>query len=229
MVRSVAHLKHYRALARTFRVQSSPLEALARYLIGRGEYPWRPTVRTPMGPATPTLFSRQDVYTLNEVFSRLDYGPGGQRVVVDIGANIGLASLFFLTRRPDAVVYGAEPVPRNIERLRTNVAPYADRFHLETRAIALNVGQAQFFVEESGRLGGLREFVPHDRGQNITVDCLPIAEYLRSVLDAEGHIDLVKIDTEGSERALVDAIPPDMRQHIGQIVWENNDDTTRWL
>jgi FkbM family methyltransferase len=178
---------------------------------------------------TPTLFGRQDVYTLNEIFCRLDYGRGGQRVVVDIGANIGLASLFFLTRRADAVVYGVEPVPRNIERLSANLADYSSRFRLETRAVAPSGGKAKFFVEDTGRLGGLREFSSREGGQEIIVECLPIAEYLQAVLDAEGHIDVVKVDTEGSERPLIAAIPENLRQHIGEIVWENNDGTTRWM
>lgn len=228
VVGAVLQPKHYEALVRNFRVQGEPFDTLARYLIGRGDYPWRPSVRTPVGTVRPTLFSRDDVYTLNEVFSRYDYGPGGQRVVVDIGANIGLTALFFLTRRPDSVVYAAEPVPRNLERLRANLADYPTRFHLETRAIAPRGGQAQFFVEETGRLGGLTEFSPR-HGREITVECLPIAEYLQAVLDVEGSIDLVKIDTEGSELPLIDAIPEELRRRIKQIVWENNDGTTRWM
>ncbi len=151
-------------------------------------------------------------------------------MVVDIGANIGLASLFFLTRRPDTVVHAAEPVPRNGERLRANLADFAERVHLDTRAVAPAGGRAQFFVEDSGRLGGLREFVPHDRGENITVDCVAMGDYLEQVLDAEGRIDLVKIDTEGSERALVAAIPAHLRQYIAHIVWESDGQgTTLWI
>lgn len=230
VLQSVRQGRHYRALGRTFVVQRNPIEGLRRYLTGGGTYPWHPTLRTPIGEVQVQLFSHEDMLTVNEVFCRHDYGPGGQRVVVDIGANIGIASLFFLTRRSDAIAYAAEPVPRNLERLRNNLAPFSDRVRVEERAIALGEGQARFFIEESGRLGGLREYVGHDRGVDITVDCVPITNYLQAILDREGQIDLVKIDTEGSERALVAAIPPTVRQRIGLIVWENDDGgTTCWL
>ncbi len=47
-------------------------------------------------------------------------------VIVDCGANIGLASIWFALRYPRAVVYAVEPEPRNLVMLRRNVAPYAN-------------------------------------------------------------------------------------------------------
>lgn len=219
---------HYLAVARTFRVHQNPVDALSRYLVNRGRYPWTPTVRTPLGPVHPTIYSQQDVFTLNEIFCRYDYGSGGPRIVVDLGANIGLASLFFLTRRADSVVYASEPVQRNLDRLRINLDPFVGRFHVDERAVSTRSGQADFLVEETGRLGGLSEFSDGREGDTITVDCVPIAELIGGILEREGRVDLVKIDTEGNEKVLVDAIPSGMRSSIGAIVWENNDGTVRW-
>jgi hypothetical protein len=82
----------------------NPLSALARYVTNRGTYPWRPKLRTPMGTIEVTLVDRHDLLTVNEIFCRWDYGSQARRVVVDIGANVGLATLFFLTRSTDAQV-----------------------------------------------------------------------------------------------------------------------------
>lgn len=219
---------HYRAALNTVRVYRRPVEGMSRYLGESGAYPWSPQLRTPTGVIAPTLHGPQDVRTVNEIFCRLDYGRGGQRVVVDLGANIGLSALFFLTRRPDCVVHAVEPAPVNQTRLRANLAPYADRVHLDHRAAAPHGGHADFLVESTGRLGGLAAYTGARVGSTITVETVAVADLLAGVLEREGRIDLVKIDTEGSERVLVDAIPAEQRARIGAIVWENNDGTVRW-
>jgi FkbM family methyltransferase len=227
LARAARRTNTYKAVGRTFTVCGQPVQMLSRYLFDVGVYPWSPTLNTATGQVTPTLYSQADVLTVNEIFCRHDYGSGGERVVVDLGGNIGLAALFFLTARPDSVVYSAEPVPRNIARLRANLADFDDRFHLDTRAVSTTGGEAEFLIEATGRLGGLAEFSSR-AGQPITVDCVPIADYLEQILDTEGgHVDLLKVDTEGSEGPLIAAIPVGIRRNIGTIVWEDHGRTRR--
>jgi hypothetical protein len=61
----------------------------------------------------------------------------------------------------------------------------------------------------------------------ITVDCASIADILEAILRKEDYIDLVKIDTEGNEFQLVNAIPSELRRRIGEVVFEANDGSTR--
>jgi FkbM family methyltransferase len=51
---------------------------------------------------------------------------GRKPVIVDCGANIGLASIWFALRYPRAIVYAVEPEPANFAMLRRNAAPYAN-------------------------------------------------------------------------------------------------------
>ena len=46
------------------------------------------------------------------------------RTLVDAGANIGLASLYFANRFPSANIIAIEPEQSNFDLLRKNVAPY---------------------------------------------------------------------------------------------------------
>ena len=46
------------------------------------------------------------------------------RVVVDAGANIGLSTVFFANKFPQAKIVAIEPEPSNFAMLRDNVAPY---------------------------------------------------------------------------------------------------------
>jgi len=52
--------------------------------------------------------------TVNEIFCREDYYCNGSvNVVVDLGSNIGLSALYFLSRNDKAKVYLFEPDPKN--------------------------------------------------------------------------------------------------------------------
>src|SRR5829696_753236 len=122
---------NYRAAWRMLRICAEPRRALGRYLLGRGRYPWRCPVRTPGGTVAPTLYSVHDMWTLNEVFCREDYRAGPELgAVVDLGSNIGISALYFLTRARSARCWLYEPVPRNAERLRLNLAGLEGRYEL---------------------------------------------------------------------------------------------------
>lgn len=59
----------------------------------------------------------------------LSLNPGS--VIMDIGANIGLFTLFALKQcKYDALIYSFEPVPDSFECLKKNLAPYNNKTHL---------------------------------------------------------------------------------------------------
>lgn len=210
-------------VARILRVATDPVQMIRRYVYSDGTYPWRVGVRTPTGTLALTLGHPHDVRTVNEIFCRADYGHDAPKVVVDIGANIGVASAYFASRHPDAVVHAWEPVPHNLELARANLAVFGDRVHLHERAVAPHAGTATFSVEPVGRYSGLTEFYEHAglKTQEVSVECDGIADALAQVIAAHGRIDLLKIDTEGSERALVEAVPDDLLKVIGRIGYED--------
>ena len=223
--RGLASWRSYLALAAMARVFVSPVEALRRYVdTGYGSYPWDARLRTPEGKVVLRLPDGHDVRTVNEIFCRHDYGRTAPRVVVDIGANIGVSAVYFLTRRPDSVVYAYEPVASNLAWLRVNTAPFGDRLRLDTRAVSPGGGPQRFFVEGVGRYSGLADYYAHElEHEEVVVDSVAIAEALDAVLEAEGRIDLLKIDTEGSEEALVRAVRADQWDRIGSVRYELDD------
>ena len=220
--RGLTRAQSYRSLVAMARVSTEPVSALRRYVdSGHGEYPWTTTLRTPVGRVSVTLPHSHDVRTVNEVFCRHDYGSGVPRVVVDVGANIGVASLYFLSRDPQVRVHAYEPVPANLTALRTNLAPFADRVVVDERAVSPAGGPAEFLIEDVGRYSGLAEFYEHDlERRSVVMETVALADLLDAVFEAEGRIDLLKIDTEGSEAALVAAIRPDQWARIGEVRYE---------
>lgn len=215
---SVFKKRHYVAFWNMSR-QSLPFyDNFKRYLFGVGAYPYRCRVKTPTGIVQPILYSYYDLLTLNEIFFRGDYRAGqNDKVVVDIGSNIGLSALYFLTRNPDARVYLFEPDPRNVERLHLNLSNFKGRYVLNTCAVADQEGVVRFGRDlTSGRYGGIG--VASDN--YLDVQCRHVNMVLGEIFRKEKKIDILKIDTEGAELSTVQAISPAYLQRTDAIYLE---------
>jgi FkbM family methyltransferase len=217
IVRSIAEPDHYVALARMVRLYPAFPRVAKRYFVGGGRYPYACRVRTPTGLVSPLLYSHHDVFTIHEIFGREDYRAGPDLgVAVDIGSNIGISALYFLTRNRVSRCYLYEPVPRNTERLRRNLASFESRYSLEEVAVAADEGIVDFTIEPTGRYGGIGV----SGTDRIVVPCRAIADVVASVLEREGEIDLLKIDIEGAEIEAVKAIPEAQLARIRTICFE---------
>lgn len=58
---------------------------------------------------------RDDAYNIEQI----PFGPGD--VVVDIGANIGIVSIYLAKRHPGLIIHAFEPLPPNYDRLISNL------------------------------------------------------------------------------------------------------------
>jgi len=210
--------RHYKALIQIGLKSGAPAEVLRRYLSGAGSYPYSCGVKTPLGLIRPTLYTYWDLLTLNEIFFRDDYpADAADQVVVDFGSNIGLSALYFLTRSAGTRCYMFEPDPRNIERLTANLLAFTSRSTLEPSAVSDVAGTAQFGLDvTSGRYGGLGR----DFGHLISVRCVAVNDVLGSILSREGTIDILKIDVEGTEEKILNAIEPKHLSRIRKIYME---------
>jgi FkbM family methyltransferase len=149
-----------------------------------------------------------DVVTLGEVFHERDYEPppdvaaalGRVHTILDLGANIGLFGLFAARRWPDAEILAYEPDPANAD--------------VHERAIALNgLGQRWRLVRAAaGARDGRVSFVSGGVALSrlADADAIPLAAGertievdLRDVLAQVADADLLKLDTEGGEWAIL--------------------------
>jgi FkbM family methyltransferase len=218
VLRALTQRQNYRAGRNIFRYIGNPWRTMFGYLtLGKSGFPRPVRVRTPTGPYELTLYSADDLITVVECFARLDYEVGKNiRCVVDIGSNIGISALYFLSRNDYARVYLFEPVPRNIERLEQNLIPFSGRYQVDSSAIGTSAGTASFGCEPTGRYGGIGLSL----SESISVAVKDVNDVLATVLAKEGTIDVLKLDVEGMEVAILSHLASDVLERIRVIYAE---------
>ncbi|MBC8283372.1 MAG: FkbM family methyltransferase [Nitrospinae bacterium] len=207
----------YIAFINIFKYFEHPVEVLRRYVFGKGGYPKKLSVKTPLGKHEVCLYSFHDTITLVECFGKLDYqAEKNISCVVDFGSNIGVSAGYFLTRNKNIKVYLFEPLPENIGRLKTNLKGFEKRYKLREVAVGLENGSADFGFETTGRYGGLGSDLP----QSIQVQVRKADEVITDILEKEGHIDILKIDVEGLETAIIESLSLENLKKIDRIYAE---------
>ena len=207
----------YIAFINIFKNFDRPLNVLNRYIFGRGAYPDKRLVMTPIGKLELSLYSFHDMITLVECFGKLDYQADNDlKCVVDFGSNIGISAGYFLTRNNNSKVYLFEPLPDNVSKLKANLERYESRYELKEVAVGLKNGVADFGYETTGRYGGLQSSCL----KKTQVKVLMAEEVISKILAKEGHIDVLKIDVEGLEVAIIQSLSSDSLKRIDRIYAE---------
>jgi FkbM family methyltransferase len=156
---------------------------------------------------TPLTLRRtnSDIFVVRDVFESEDYGFVRQMnlppdaTIFDLGANIGLASLYFASLFPASTILAVEPDAENCNLLERNCATLisADRLKLMRAFVGADDGTAT--IDRSDQSWGFKKAGAPDAGQE-TIPCLSITSLL-SARPME-RIDLLKCDIEGSEAEL---------------------------
>lgn len=116
------------------------------------------------------------------------------KLVYDLGSNVGFSCLHWLATYPEARVIAYEPHPVSLEQLRRNVAfnAWQSRVELHAAAAGTTVGRAR--LSNAG---------PASRVQNGAAPGLDIAVEDFFSRSAGDSIDILKMDIEGGEYALL--------------------------
>lgn len=120
--------------------------------------------------------------------------------VLDCGANVGLASIYFLQRFPRARVLAVEPDPENVAMCRRNLAPYGERAMVLQAGVwshstRLAVLQSPFGAAEKWGVR-VRPFSIGDPAET-SVDAYDIPALMAHA--GVQKVDVLKIDIERSE------------------------------
>jgi len=142
-----------------------------------------------------------DPSTFAEILLREEYAfnlPFSPKTIVDAGANIGMASVYFAHRYPEAKVIAIEAEASNFAVLARNVQPYRAivpvHAALWNRDGQISVGAPDPATGASGKWG----FVTHECGLGAKVRAITMQTLMREMCIQA--IDLAKIDIEGAEQ-----------------------------
>ena len=133
-------------------------------------------------------------------------------VIVDCGANVGYTSAYFLSRFPQAQVVALEPFPANAEMCRRNLAPYGSRATVIEAAIwSYPTRLALHYSDGDDWAVQVRPAQDGEYGEIEAIDLPSLG--LK-------HIDILKIDIEGSETELFACDADRWLPHVSNIAIE---------
>jgi FkbM family methyltransferase len=166
-----------------------------------------------------------DYYTFDQVFLRDQYNihfPFEPTTILDAGANIGLAAVYFSHRYPQAIVVAIEPSSDNFAVLQKNIAPYQN-----IKAYCKGLWNKDVHLEIINTDGVQNAFMVAET----TADnprALP-AISIDSIMREQNwnSIDILKVDIEGSEKEVFELNYENWLPKCKAIVIELHDNMKR--
>jgi FkbM family methyltransferase len=174
--------------------------------------------------------SSNDIYTFREILIERVYQELADRVrsadtIIDLGANIGLASMYLASRYPQARLFCLEPDAENYALLRKNTAYLEAQNRCRTlqaaawrehAAVALSAPIAGHVNQYRAEAAS----VARPGQQQIT------GMSMREILECSGfeRVDLLKIDIEGAETELFQG-PTDWIERVQNLAIEFHEDS----
>lgn len=134
----------------------------------------------------------QTVYSEIFLVKEYDIDLGNPAIIVDAGAHIGLSSVFFASKYPNATVLALEPEPSNFELLLKNVRDYPN---IKPLQVGLWSRCTHLRIQDSGVSTWSFRVAEDPSGTGIPA--VGIGKLLQDFGNSE--IDVLKIDIEGSE------------------------------
>ncbi len=175
--------------------------------------------------------------------------------VFDVGANVGAFSLFVASRCREPVIHAFEPIPPVCEALRRNSELYGLRGGVHACGLGRTAGREEFtyypnlslmsgrFVDTADDRELVRTFELQKDGRGAALDEAQIEEILDARLETESfacdvrtlsqvmaeqgveHIDLLKVDAEKSELAVLQGVADADWPKIRQVVLETDEES----
>ena len=163
------------------------------------------------------IVSANELFIINEIFSNNCYNfslaHAGSFNVIDVGMNVGLASLFFANKKDVSKVFSFEPFPQTFALANRNFERSPD---LARKIKSFNFGlgngertEASLFNPyASGTSGAFLK--SNSRGRNVVEQSILIKDAsstIADIIEANGERPFVlKIDCEGAEYEIMESL-----------------------
>jgi FkbM family methyltransferase len=151
-------------------------------------------------------FDQSSHWSYHEIFIDQDYSliPENAKVILDIGANIGLTTLYMLSKGAKQV-YSFEPSSNTLKHLRKNTEKYPNVVVIDKAISYTDHEQLTFYYSDvASSIGTLSDSTTNSTTNSEQVNTININSFISQYnLD---KIDYVKIDCEGGEKAFFETI-----------------------
>jgi FkbM family methyltransferase len=157
-----------------------------------------------------------------EIFLDEDYGTvPDDSIVLDLGAHMGVFSVYATTTARNVVVYAYEPFAEFYKVLKENVRLNGrdEAVHCFNAAVASEAGSRDLYLK-SGTFffPTLLDKTNSDHEAPVAVRCTTLLEIMES--NHLERVDLLKMDCEGAEYEILYTTPPSYLERIAEIRME---------
>ncbi|MEM2195268.1 MAG: FkbM family methyltransferase [Candidatus Methanomethylicia archaeon] len=156
-----------------------------------------------------------DTATIAVIFIKKDYGKiKDNSTVIDVGANIGIFSIYAASTAKNVMIYAYEPMPTsyrllleniNLNKLENNIFPF-------NLGIAASKGKRKLFLASTSPFHSLYS---ESNDKYIEIDTISLEDvFNENKIDS---CDILKIDCEGAEFEILYSTPKYVLQRIKEI------------
>jgi FkbM family methyltransferase len=174
-----------------------------------------------------------DIWSVKETFLDRFYEKYGFTIqpdwkIIDIGAGIGDYTLFAAVAQPNSKVFSFEPYPESFVLMQENIRLNAiTNVQVFDQAIGAASGELVLDLTSGEPL----QFQSHlmnavNIKRSLSVSSLSLADAMARL--GLASCDLLKLDCEGAEYAIIFAVPPPVLEHIQRIVMEYHDNSMQY-
>lgn len=164
-------------------------------------------------------FNKSDLQMFGQIFLSKEYNitiPIEPKIIMDLGANVGFASVYFADRFPGAKIIALEPNKDNYELAGRNVKNYGNVQLVhgaiwnkpeEIHVVDKGYGEGAFMIEAGRGADAVQAYTIKQLMEIVKVD----------------FIDVLKIDIEGSEKEIFEYGYEEWLPHTKIILVETHD------
>ena len=178
-------------------------------------------LRTPIGKVNVLMRNRQSARTLYSIFVREDYLIDKKyKNILDLGSNIGISALYFLTRNKKNRIYCVEPDPNNAYFLKKNLNSFKNRSKISFSAITSDRKKYKNFnLSFDGKYSSFKE-IGGILDKTIIVKTKTMDDLLNEDFFNNNLPILLKLDIEGLEKEVLNNFDFRSNPRIIQLIAE---------